>query len=180
MFIYISDYKPYFGPYQLADQLKYLCVHEFHREKIAEFLSKTKLNDFCEKIYEKINRLSIIKISSSDVFSFDSTLAPIILKGLKLLKEKSFGAPFVPDEYVPHEIKASNAKPKANDYDVDEFWFDRWDYVLNKMIWSFKHYDDYFYESEMDCDYQEFLKEHQECIDEGLKLFGIFYKHLWY
>lgn len=179
MFIYYSNYRSYLGPYQLADKLKYLCVHECHREKIAEFLAKSKLNDFFNWIHESLPyRFELIKISDSDIFSFDCSLAPIIAKGLRKLKDKKYGAPFVSDDHVPDNLKSINAKEKENEWDVDEFWFDRWDYVLHKMIWSFENYNDSWrYDGFIS---EEDIKEHDECIKEGIQLFAYYYQSLWY
>jgi hypothetical protein len=56
---------------------------------------------------------------------------------LKQLKKTKHGAPYVDDEDVPEHLRTSAAKPKKNDYDVDEFHFKRWDWVLSEIIWAF-------------------------------------------
>lgn len=74
-----------------------------------------------------------IKIDDSDVYNLDTTLAHIILPTLKKLHEIKHGAPNVDNEDVPVELHRINEE----EYNVDDKWFDRWDYVLEQMIWSF-------------------------------------------
>ena len=142
-----------------------------------------------------------IRIDDYDVWSFDHTLAHIILPGLKLLKQKKNGAPSVDDEDVPEELRSTSAKPKKNEWDTDEFFFDRWDYVLDSMIWSFEQYmkdddesqfydhseagelsdianfGDYIKKIKVD---REGLEKHQARKQQGLVLFGKYLKNLWW
>ena len=90
-------------------------------------------------VWDKIDRkIDYVKIDRWDTWSMDHTLSYIILPMLKQLKDSKHGGPRVDDEDVPDEIKSTNAKPKENDYDTDDFWFDRWDYVLDEMIFAFE------------------------------------------
>src|SRR6056300_1337215 len=124
-----------------------------------------------------------IKIHNYDTWSMDHTLAPIILPMLKQLKETKHGAPMVDMKDVPKELRATKAQ--LNKYskggDVDPKHFDRWDWILDEMIWAFeqKCRDDWmedFYYNKWD---QEGVKAHQERMSNGFKLFGKYYENLW-
>lgn len=78
-----------------------------------------------------------VQIDKWDTWNMDCTLAHIIHPMLVQLKATKHGAPIVDDCDVPENIRSTSAPPKENDYDVDAFHFDRWDYVLDEMIWAF-------------------------------------------
>ena len=78
-----------------------------------------------------------IRIDPWDTWSMDATLALIIHPMLKQLKKTQHGAPYTDDEDVPEHLRSTAAKPKKNDWDLDEFHFKRWDWVLSEMIWAF-------------------------------------------
>ena len=83
-------------------------------------------------------QINIVRIDRWDTWSFDHTLADIILPGLRQLKADKHGAPFVDDKDVPKELRSTEAEPKENEWDIDSNHFKRWDYVLNEMIWAFE------------------------------------------
>ena len=82
-----------------------------------------------DRVHPAIN---YVKIDHYDTWSMDHTLSPIILPMLKQLKEKKHGAPGVDDEDVPAGVglRSTEAGPKENEYDTDENWFKRWDWVI--------------------------------------------------
>ena len=84
-----------------------------------------------------------IRIDEYDSWNCDHTLSLIALPLLKQLKEQKDSAPWVDDEDVPEELRSTSAKPKENEYDIDEFHFARWEYVLDCMIWSFEQHANY-------------------------------------
>ena len=106
-------------------------------DKLADFLNPISVA--IQWVWDKVDRkIDYVKIDRWDTWSMDHTLSYIILPMLKQLKDSKHGGPRVDDEDVPDEIKSTNAKPKENDYDTDDFWFDRWDYVLDEMIFAFE------------------------------------------
>ena len=138
-----------------------------------------------------------ITIDPYDTWGMDHTLALLIVPMLKQLKATKHGAPFVDDEYVPEHLRSTAAPPKENDWDVDDNHFKRWDYVLDEMIWAMEQIanddsESKFYDysevveeadlmeqvAQMKCDY-EGLQKHHERIENGTKLFGIFFQNLW-
>jgi len=106
-------------------------------EKATEYLGPVcqAVRWVLDLIHPQIN---IVKIDRWDTWSFDHTLADIILPGLKQLKADKHGAPFVDDKDVPKELRSTEAEPKENEWDIDSNYFKRWDYVLNEMIWAFE------------------------------------------
>lgn len=87
---------------------------------------------------KKIYREPVVRIHGYDVWDMDKTLSYIMVPLLERLQAEKIGAPFVSDDDVPDQLKSTSAPPKAKEYDTDEYWFDRWDYVLNEMIWAWK------------------------------------------
>jgi hypothetical protein len=126
---------------------------------------------------------------------------PMLIK----LKEKKHGSPFVNDEDVPENIRSTSAPPKKNEWDTDELFHDRWDWVLDEMIWTFEQLVDenadlQFYSGESDIqwvkkenelfemvrgsnDTHKFDSEGYDAwnkrIENGLRLFGKYYQGLW-
>lgn len=104
-----------------------------------------KLDDLVQPINRWSNRRPRkikVHIDNYDVWSLDHTLAMIIAPALKKLKEIKHGSPGVDDDDVPEELKSTSAPPKENEWDTDENWFARWEYVLNEMIWAFEQHAD--------------------------------------
>ena len=141
------------------------------------------------------NRAEKIEIERFDTWSMDHTLALIIHPMLVQLKDTKHGAPNVDDEDVPENLRSVNAPAKEKSYDTDEYWFDRWDWVLDEMIWAFNEknrdtWKEVFYgpytESEDDDSFGHFewidhkgMEVHQARISIGFRLFGKYYEGLW-
>ena len=124
-----------------------------------------------------------VRIDKWDTWSMDSTLAPIILPMLKQLKETKHGAPYVYPVDVPTKLRQT--KKELLEYtkngETDHKWFERWDYVLDEMIWAFeqKCRDDWM----SDFNYNKWDREgadaHQKRMSQGFALFGKYYENLW-
>ena len=124
-----------------------------------------------------------IKIHDYDTWSMDHTLAPIILPMLVQLKETKHGAPWVAVADVPKELRPT--KKDINAYNksgtTDENFFNRWDWVLDEMIWAFEQKcrddwpEDYNY-NKWDT---EGVKAHQARMTNGFRLFGTYFENLW-
>lgn len=119
-----------------------------------------------------------VRIDDYDVWNLDHTLSLIILPALKLLKEKKHGAPFVDDSDVPDNLKSNNALPKENEWDTDSLWFDRWDYVIDEMIWAFQEIVFYELNKPHFTNKLEWESYHSR-IRNGTRLFGVYFKNLW-
>ena len=144
MKVRIGPYRSWFGPYQLADLLKYVGVKdEDKRHEIGGKLADTWVGPFLTWIDSKKKRKVKVHIDNYDVWNMDSTLALIITPMLKKLRDAKMGAPYVDDEDVPDNLKSTAAGPKLNEWDTDDNHFLRWDWVLDEMIFAFesKHND---------------------------------------
>ena len=107
----------------------------------------------------------LIEIEDHDVWNLDHTLAMVIHPALVLLKEVKHGSPIVDNEDVPEALR----RPKGLDEhgaEGDEHYFDRWDYVLDEMIWAFAQIvdgdnDSQFHTGEHDVYWQALDAKHQ-------------------
>ena len=86
------------------------------------------------------NRAETVVIDDYDVWNLDHSLALIIVPALKILKEKKQGAPSVDNEDVSDELRASDEElhTYSKNGETDEHYFDRWDYVMDEMIFAFQ------------------------------------------
>ena len=149
MKIYKSNYRNHWvSPYTI---LKAVCFWEKddavfynHEDKPGHKYDRwvARLEPFCKTwmkfldfVHPKIN---YVKIDRYDTWSMDHTLADIILPMLKQLKETKHGSPNVDDNDVPEELKSTSAPPKENEWDTDDNWFKRWDWVLDEIIFAFE------------------------------------------
>lgn len=176
-------------------------------EKLIGDRPKTFIYKFLEWIDSKKSRNIKIHIDPWDTWNMNDTLALIIAPMLKQLKETKNGAPNVDDEDVPENLRRTAAPAVENDYDIDENFFKRWDWVLDEMIFAFdclsdteNDWEDQFYSGECDfrfkrlengmsqlvdgpthtykCDH-EGLKKFNDRIENGCRLFGKYYRTLW-
>ena len=140
-----------------------------------------------------------VHIDRWDTWSMDHTLAPIILPMLVQLKETKHGAPHVDLEDVPKELHGKKLTKKQKEQgEVDDKHFERWDWVLNEMIWAFEqkcrdHWEEDYYgqyiEGEGEGDGilgghfewtdDEGRQKHQERMSNGFRLFGKYFESLW-
>ena len=127
----------------------------------------------------------------------DNTLSNIIVPMLKKLKEQKHGAPYVDDSDTPehlHSTKDPKYDPNRPE-DTDEFFFKRWDFVMDEMIWAFEQklgdedWSEQYYE--WDVDKREMFgikmishdkkgyENHHKRMQNGFRLFGKYYCSLW-
>lgn len=183
MKVYIGKYKNWVGPYQVTDWMRRFLSKE-RVDKIAEALP---MGPF-EWVRNARNRKIKIRIDHYDVWSMDHTLAYIIHPMLIKMKEDKHGAPFVDDVDVPVELRsdAPDAVP-SEDGSTDSYFFQRWDWVLDQMIYSFSALlnDDLetpFFTIDKNgnhlFDREGYEKEHSR-VQNGLVLFGKYYRSLW-
>ena len=135
-----------------------------------------------------------VHIDKHDTWSMDHTLSHIIVPMLKQLKETKHGSPYVDDVDVPEELRSTSAPPKSDEWDLDDNHHERWEWVLDEMIWAFeqKTRDDWesdYYRYEDDpkelfgiklvWEDKEGRKAHQKRMSNGFRLFGLYYESLW-
>ena len=148
--------------------------------------------------YDRRKQKVKIRIDRQDTWSMDHTLAPIILPMLVQLKETKHGAPNVDPKDVPKELRPTTKWKKAYEGDgtTDPKFFERWDWVLDEMIWAFEqkcrdHWEEDYYGPYIESkDKRELFgrfewiddegrQKHQERMSNGFRLFGKYYEALW-
>jgi hypothetical protein len=158
-------------------------------------------------IHSKQKQTIKVKIDPWDTWSMDHTLAYIVVPMLKQLKETKHGAPSVDGEDVPEHLRPSKDEYDAymNEGTTDEKFFDRWDWVLNEMIFAFESklddsWEDQFETGENDLQWKklengihetiagpnhtkvydwEGRTKYEDRIKKGFELFGKYYQSLW-
>jgi hypothetical protein len=199
LLVYLNEYKNHWiSPYKILEKI-YFWREIDYDEPMIEKLSSV-LHPICVAIrwvLDKLDRkIDYVKIDRWDTWSMDITLSHIILPMLKQLQATKHGAPSVDDEDVPEYLKSYMAQPKEYEWDTDELWFKRWDWVLNEMIWTFEQKIDDDNDAEFfdhstvkglpwDKDYigpkmnVVAYESHQARISNGFRLFGKYYQALW-
>jgi hypothetical protein len=174
MKVHIGPYKRWWGPFHVADLLRYLGFPEELRERIGRRLNETRLLELCQWIHDRRKRKIVVRIDDYDVWNMDHTLGMIVVPMLKLLKERKQGAPHVDDEDVPERLRSTNApaltEEEINTGSPDANWFPRWDWVLDEIIWSFEQIVDEEGSS---------FSNNEERIQNGMLLFGKYLRGMW-
>ena len=174
-------------------------------EDILQSFYNVTINRF---IFDKLPiNIKYVKIAKHDAWDIDSTLSVIIEPLLKKFKEnKPHGAPHVDDSDVPEHLRSTSAPPVENKWDVDELHFERWAWIIDELIWTFEQLNsdweeqyhsgttDVFFEKLDDGSGHSVLQhgpnhthvfdregheKHSKRIDNGLRLFGRYYRNLW-
>lgn len=168
-------------------------------ERFGKWLASTWVDKFCNWVHGKKKRSEMVIIDNYDVWSADHTLSIIAVPLLKKLKEVKHGSPYVdpadaPKKFTPTARQLEKSKAHGG---WDEKNHQRWSWVLDEMIWAHEQIinddnDSQFYdhtESDKEPDFcksikllkvdRKGLKAHHERIDNGLKLFGKYYRGLW-
>ena len=123
-----------------------------------------------------------VQIDPWDTWNMDYTLAHIVLPMLRQLKETKHGAPDVDMTDVPNELRCNDVESRAywDKGETDEKFFDRWDWVLDEMIYAFDckaNKDDVF--MRFDAGDRDGMEKEQDRISNGFRLFGKYYENLW-
>lgn len=169
---------------------------------------QTWLYKFLSWIHSKQERTIKVHIDRWDTWSMDHTLAYIILPMLKQLKATKHGAPQVDYKDVPEELRPTRKEINAYNKDgtTDDKFFERWDWVLDEMIFAFEtkvddgRWEEQFETGESDLQWKQLeggmsemikgpnhtkvydwegRKKYQERISNGFRLFGKYYESLW-
>ncbi len=127
-----------------------------------------------------------IHIDDYDIWSMDYTLALIILPMLKQLKNTKHGSP----GDIPFFSQVSDGTAQYcfdfyadGDMDAWKAGHEKWNSILDKMIWSFEQILDTeaefkFFEDRKKPDLEGRL-DYYDKVQEGLTLFGQYYRALW-
>lgn len=207
MKVYIGPYINYIGPFQIAEKILFWKDPDSAEvDKLGDRLASIPgLDKLCNKIHKLRKRSIKVRIDGYDVWSMDSTLAYIILPMLYKLRDVKHGSPNVDEEDVPDHLKITTHDDfeqyllpfyEEDEHDEYEIIHDRWDWVLNEIIWAFEQLNtdwesQYFDHSGVDYSKpiadmvhtikydDKGLKAHADRIHNGLRLFGKYYRCLW-
>jgi hypothetical protein len=162
-------------------------------------------------IEKKKKRKIHVHIDRWDTWNMETTLGYIVRPMLKQLKEKKHGAPDVDAEDVPEHMRPSETDLKAYSREgtTDDLFFERWDWIMDEMIFAFESLDgganqdweDQFTTGEYDFRFKkidekgtsemvrgpkhtaetdwEGRKAYAARIQNGFRLFGKYYQNLW-
>jgi len=155
MRVKIGKYKNWIGPYQITDWFKPIfgedCIDKFQEGKVFDKLSDWAM-PFLQWVENKKVRKEEVHIDKWDSWSADHTLSLIIVPVLEQLKEDKHGSPFTEDEDVPDELRSTSAKPltkeQEQDGELDEFFHQRFEWILDEMIWAMQQIRDDNWESQ--------------------------------
>lgn len=152
--------------------------------------------------YDSSPRKEYIRIDPWDTWDMHITLGKIILPMLKQMRKDMRGAGHVDNEDVPAELRRPEGLDK---WVTDEHHFDRWEYMLDEMIYAFEHLLDDSWEKEYKTGHLSYtlgpedddgtcemifdrsnyhvdyegLRRVWDRIDRGLLMFGKYYRNLW-
>lgn len=155
MKVKIGPYKSWIGPYQIAnalflwprDDLLSMGDHPGWRvrwaERLGDWLSRdslgrdSKFTKFCHWLDSKRERQVYVHIDNYDVWNMDHTLSLIIGPMFVKLKQQKQGSGHVDDCDVPEHLRSTSAPPVANDWDLDDNFHLRYEWLLDEMVWAF-------------------------------------------
>lgn len=177
-----------YGKWRGVDDVKFDGQNLFKENDDKE----TWLYRLLQWVDSKRKRAAYVKIDQWDTWSMDTTLAMIVLPMLKQLKKTKHGSPNVDMQDVPEELRCHNTEDHDDQqtfkfytqYELTEGDKDihaRWDWVLEEMIWSFEQItsdgESEFYKNEV-WDIEGHTK-YNDRINNGVRLFGKYYRGLW-
>lgn len=139
-----------------------------------------------------------IQIDEWDSWGADHTIALIAAPLLVQLKATKQGSANVDDADVPENLRSIAAPPKQNDWDIDDNWHLRWDYVMGEMIFAMQEIandkngaDIFWDDSEVD-ESKDIIEQvcaikvdhiglnaYEARVQKGCELFGKYFQALW-
>lgn len=193
MKVKIGPYVNHISLHKIVDRLERLNFSEEQCDKITEWLEKTWVKNLIDWTNKRRSRTIKIKIDKFDTWNMDSTLAYIIHPMLVQLKTESNSYGNVDLEDIPLDARSNDIYlPNSGGYSKDH-----WDWVLDEMIWAFEQKinetgdSQFFDHSEVDpnsslqsqiqsikVDHKG-LKEYNQRMANGFRLFGKYYNSLW-
>lgn len=170
MKVYIGRYPKYIGPYHVSNAFRYIGIPESVCDSIGDWLSEFSFFNWLDS---KRKRKIKIRIDNYDTWNMDYTLALIILPMLKQLKEnEKTGSLFsVDNEDVPKKLRSKKVKDPYADAESVEAMFKKWNWIMDEMIFAFDQI------LEDDC--MLYKKETENRINNGVRMFGKYFRHLW-
>jgi hypothetical protein len=157
MKVYLNKYRDHWlSPYTIMEKVFFykkwtdptFDLYDDANNKYTDWLVKP-----CQALQKVLNvihpKIDYVKIDHWDTWSMDHTAAKILLPMLKQLKENKHGSHIVDLEDVPEYMRTTEHEEWA-DQKCFEFYqedsekrkydiHDRWDYVMDEMIFAFEH-----------------------------------------
>jgi hypothetical protein len=167
---------------------------------------QTWLYRFLTWIHSKKQRTVKVHIDRWDTWSMDHTLSYIVIPMLRQLQTSKNGAPLVDLKDVPAELHGKKLTKRQRDSgEIDDKHFERWDWVLQEMIFAFESkidesWEEKFETGESDLQFLQLengvsrmvegpnhtrtydwegRKAYEARIQNGFRLFGKYYQNLW-
>ena len=185
------------------NETKYEQCLEWLEDRVQDFY-----NIFNNIWFDRREQKVSVRIDHWDTWSMDVTLAHIVVPMLKQLKETKHGAPCVDYEDVPEHLRPTKKEQKAYEEDgsTDDKFFERWDWVMGEMIFAFESklidWEDQFISGDVVYIFEkvageagmsemkrgpgdtlkidhEGMKDYQDRISNGFRLFGKYIESLW-
>lgn len=138
----LYPFKILFG---ISDRDYYGNMIEPDGESVMERFEETWLGAKLYRWSLKTGQFKYVKIDPWDTWNMDNTLSPIILPMLKQLKQTKHGSPFVDPKDVPEHLHPTEDANSENGY-VDNTHHERWDWVMDEMIFAFESQSYYWQE----------------------------------
>lgn len=168
----------YFGAFDIGKLLEKVGFSEEFTEKITYKIADSNFwTNFFQWIYGIRKERNTIHIDYWDTWNVDITLADIIVPLLKKFKELKHTHALIENDDVPEHLRTNyeNGFPENS--------LERYDWYLDELIWTFSQLTtdadwDAQYYSKNNIDHEN-LKKHSERIDNGLRLFGKYFRSLW-
>lgn len=200
MKVYISGYRNHWvSPYHILEKFFFWRKdYDAYEKKPPKWLQSTMegITAFLDFIHP---RIEYVKIDPSDTWSLDTTMSLILLPMLKQLKATKHGAPYTQDEDVPDYLKSMNAPRVKDEWDTDDNYFLRWDYILDEIIWALSQsnidWEDQYKSGVSDLIFTsssiedgpnhtmvydwDGMKLHQERMTNGFRLMGVYWQGFW-
>lgn len=209
MKVYINNYKNnWISPYTVKQKF-FFWKKDYDAFKNKPPVWLEKICHYWYVTANFFNRkIDYVKIDRWDTWNMDHTLSLIVVPMLKDLKVTKHGAPFVDPEDVPKKLRptAKQLEKFNKSGETDPKHFQRWEWIMDEMIWAHEQIidensDEKFWIEHGEIDWEagepdengctplvwkkpskvdwKGLKAHHERIDNGLKLFGKYYRNLW-
>lgn len=129
----------------------------------------------------KLFGIASVKTHYWDSWNLDYTVSHMVLPVLKQLKAEKHGSPHVDQEDVPEELRMSEEELRKynEEWGTDEKFFDRWEWVMDEMIWAHEQIVDD--EAKAPYDHPDYVehKKYEARKANGFRLFGKYYEALW-
>ena len=208
MKVYMSGYRNHWvSPYTIIKRVCFWRVlttknddeDAWYDEPWAEKWAD-RLQPWCERLREFLDwihpPIRYVKIDHYDTWSMDHTLAHIIHPMLIQLRDTAMGSGQTDPEDVPEHLRPTDPPGPHNNYE-DSTVHERWQWVMNEMIWAFeqelqdddtsKFYDHSGVDHSAGLNTQigqikvdrAGLEAHEKRKANGFRLFGKYYQSLW-